>query len=190
MQAHRWQRMAVLAALTALAGCGSQQQVLAPEPLVVTSFSKAQAVAVTENVLLDMHFSIEKADGEAGYVKTRPLRGGQFFEVWRSDNASEYQYAQSNLHSIQRTAEVSVSETPHGIVIDCFVSVRRLSLPESDRAHISRAAGLFTDSTARVQTLRVNPEQAERMEWIELTPDRALAARILERIQQQMGARG
>ena len=100
MQAHRWQRMAVLAALTALAGCGSQQQVLAPEPLVVTSFSKAQAVAVTENVLLDMHFSIEKADGEAGYVKTRPLRGGQFFEVWRSDNASEYQYAQSNPHSI------------------------------------------------------------------------------------------
>jgi RES domain-containing protein len=189
MQVYRWQCVAVLAALTAVAGCGSQQRGAAPEPLMVANLSKAQAVAAAEDVLTEMQFTIEKADAELGYLKTRPLRGGQFFEIWRNDNASAYQSGQSNLHSIQRTAEVSVSEGPGGVVVECAVSVRRLSLPESDRTAISTTAGAFTTSTARLQELRVNPDQAERMEWIELTPDNALAARILERIRQRI-ARG
>ncbi len=188
MQNLLWRYLAVLGVLAAVSGC-ARQQAVDPQPLLISNLNKAQVVSVAEDVLADMHFTIEKADADAGYLKTRPLRGGQFFELWRSDNASAYQGAQSNIHSIQRTAEVNVSEADGGLRVDCAVRVRRLSLPENDEITMSRASAMFTTSSARLQELRLNPDQAARMEWIEISPDDALAARILERIQQRIGSR-
>jgi hypothetical protein len=189
MQKHTWRYLAVLAAVSAAAGC-ARQQASAPPPLKIRNMSKANVVAAAEDVLTRMHFAIEKADADAGYVKTRPLRGGQWFEFWRSDNASAYQGAQANVQSLQRTAEVNVSEIPGGVRVDCAVSVRRLSLPENDQVTMSRAAAMFTTSTGSLQRLEVNPDQAAGMEWIDLGPDGALAARILERIQKRIGSEG
>ena len=188
MQKHTWRYLAVLAAVSAVVGCG--RQAVTPQPLTFANLNKALVMAAAEDVLTRMHFAIEKADADAGCVKTRPLRGGQWFEFWRSDNASAYQGAQANVQSLQRTAEVNVAEVPGGVRVDCTVSVRRLSLPENDRVTMSRAASMFTASTSSLQTLEVNSEQAAGMEWTDLGPDGALAARILERIQKRIGSEG
>jgi hypothetical protein len=181
--------MAAFFALAVVAGCSSQQ-VVDPTPITITNLDRVHVISAAEDVLTRMHFTIEKSEIDAGYLKTRPLRGGQWFELWRSDNASAYQSAQSNLHSLQRTAEVHVSEIAGGVQVDCTVSIRRLSLPENDRVTMSRAAAMFTDSSAALQRLRINPGQARGMEWIDMGPDEALAARILDHIRRHIAAQG
>ncbi|MCD6395122.1 MAG: hypothetical protein J7M40_16655 [Planctomycetes bacterium] len=178
---------AVAMALAAwLVGCSSQQVAIpAPGPLSVAGVNKTRVMSVAEDVLTQMHFTVEKADTEKGYIRTRPLRGGQLFEVWRKDNASAAQLAEANLHSIQRTVELNITESGGGVQVKCDVGVRRLSLPENDHVARSRAANMFTASSTAIQRLTVNPEQAQRMEWIELGPDPALETRILQLIQRR-----
>ncbi len=177
---------AIAAALAAgLTGCSSQQ-VAAPGPLSVAGANKTRVMSVAEDVLTQMHFTVEKADIEKGYIRTRSLRGGQLFEVWRKDNASASQLAEANFHSIQRTVELNITESDAGVQVKCDVGVRRLSLPENDHATRSRAARMFTASSTGMQRLTVNEEQAQRMEWIELGRDPALETRILQLIQRRI----
>ena len=177
---------AIAAALAAgLAGCASQQ-VAAPGPLSVAGSNKTRVMSVAEDVLTRMRFTVEKADAEKGYIRTKPLRGGQLFEVWRKDNASAGQLAEANLHSIQRTVELNITESDAGVQVICDVGVRRLSLPENDHVTRSRAGSMFTASSTRRQRLTVNPEQAQQMEWINLGPDPALETRILQLIKRRI----
>jgi len=133
-------------------------------------------MSVSEDVLSRMGFTVEKADAGKGYIRTRPLRGGQFFEFWRKDNASARLLAESSIHSIQRTVELNITEGDNGVQVECDVAV---------------AANMFTASSTSLQRLTINPEQARRMEWIELGSDPALETRILEMIQRQIsGAEG
>jgi len=185
------QKYILAAAMVAVsAGCSSQQ-VAAPAPLSVTGANKVRVMSVSEDVLSRMGFTVEKADAGKGYIRTRPLRGGQFFEFWRKDNASARLLAESSIHSIQRTVELNITEGDNGVQVECDVAVRRLSLPENDHADRSRAANMFTASSTSLQRLTINPEQARRMEWIELGSDPALETRILEMIQRRIsGAEG
>jgi hypothetical protein len=177
---------AIAAALAAgLAGCASQP-VAAPGALSVAGANKTRVMSVAEDVLTQMRFTVEKADVEKGYIRTRPLRAGQLFEVWRRDNASARQLAEANIQSIQRTVELNITESDAGVQVKCDVGVRRLSLPENDHVRRSRAANMFTASSTSRQRLTVNPEQAQQMEWIELGPDPALETRILKLIQQRI----
>ena len=174
-----------IAVAAVLAGCASQQ-VAAPEPLSVSGVNKTRVMSVAEDVLTQMRFTVEKADAEKGYIRTRPLRGGQLFEVWRKDNVSAAQLAEANLHSIQRTVELNITESNTGVQVKCDVGVRRLSLPENDHVIRSHAANMFTASSVAMQRLTVNEEQAQQMEWIELGPDPALETRILQLIQRRI----
>ncbi len=176
---------AAMALAAVLAGCSSQQ-VAAPGPLSVAGANKTRVMSVAEDVLTQMRFTVEKADVEKGYIRTRPLRGGQLFEIWRKDNVSAGQVAEANLHSIQRTVELNITESDAGVQVKCDVGVRRLSLPENDHATRSRAASMFTASSTSLQRLTVNPEQAQQMEWIELGPDPALETRILQLIKRRI----
>ena len=77
MHRHTWRYLATLAALTALAGYARRTHGRPhPQPLTVTNLDKARVVAVAEDVLIEMHFSIEKADADAGYVKTAHSAAG------------------------------------------------------------------------------------------------------------------
>ena len=74
----------------------------------------AEVVDAAGDVLTRMHFVIEKLDAEQGLVRTRPLRGAQFFEMWRSDNASTFAWEESNLQSIRRAVELRVGPEDRG----------------------------------------------------------------------------
>ena len=180
------------------AGCASRTATHVAEPnapsapvrmLCQDGVTTADVIRATEDVLTRMHFAIEKLDIEQGIVRTRPLRGAQFFEFWRSDNASSYSSQEANLQSIRRSVELRVKPEDggtSGLCIECDVSVQRLSLPENEIASTSEAYGIHSRSTPTLQRVEVTPQQRRAMTWIDLGKDRDLAARILERVEQKL----
>lgn len=77
-------------ALLLITGCAQTRQFKAVEQICVPNLEKQQAMKAAEEVLDQMHFSIEKADAEQGLIRTRPLAGAQFFQFWRSDNVGGF----------------------------------------------------------------------------------------------------
>ena len=108
-----------------LAGCGgNQQQAAQAEPICLANVQKSQAMQIAEDVLAKMHFTVDKADAERGLIRTRPLAGAQFFELWRSDNVGAFNSAEANMHSIRRTVslDISLPTGPQGK--NCVLTVR------------------------------------------------------------------
>lgn len=178
---------ALLFSVLILAGCATQQkdttkQIPVPD-ISVTGIDKAEAMEIVEDILAQMHFVIDKSDAEAGYIRTRPLEGAQFFEFWRSDNVGTENWLYSNLHSVRRTVEVNIDQQIH-----CKVQIQRLSLPEQPVTSSARAYGMFSLSTPIIQTLRLNPEQAREMAWIDLGKDSELEKEIIKRIDNRLNS--
>jgi hypothetical protein len=187
-----------------LAGCAEQQQYGAVKPICVDNIDKIQAMETVEDVLAKMHFTIEKADTNPatlgintrrwrGFIRTRPLAGGQFFEFWRSDNVGADNWLESNLHSVRRVVELNMSEQDEGppksgnrLCINCDVQKYRLSMPEHQVSSSARAYEMFSESSSTLQNLKLNPEQKEGIAWIDLGKDRQLAAEILKRISSML----
>lgn len=170
-------------------GCHKQNQVEEQKtmPICLDSAAMDQVFTSAESALTGMQFQIEKSDPQAGQIITRPLRGGQFFEFWRQDNATAAEAAESNLHSLQRTAEVRFEKIGNQICVNCRVLVHRLSLPDQPIRGMGRVSGLFTKSSRREQRLTISKPAAEQAEWIHIGTDPALEERILKKIEQAAG---
>ncbi len=176
-----------------LTGCAEQQQCGLVKPIYVENVDKLKTIETAEDILAKMHFKIEKFDAESGFIRTRPLSGAQFFEFWRSDNVGADNRLESNLHSIRRVAELTISEQEeepvqngNRLCINCEVQKYRLSMPEQHVSSSARAYKMFSESNSAFQNLRLNPEQKADMAWIDLGKDKQLAAEILKRIEQQI----
>jgi hypothetical protein len=168
-----------------LAGCAEQQQYQAAEPLLMENTDKLRVMEIAEDVLVKMHFTIEKANVENGFIRTKPLQGAQFFELWRSDNVGAGNWLANNLHSIRRIVELNINEQNMGLHINCDVKIYRLSLPERE-IRSAHAYDLFSTSSPTVQRIQLHPEQKADMAWIDLGKDGQLATEILKRIEQQI----
>ena len=171
--------------LFSFAGCSRPQQVVSSDPVCLPKIDLDRAMEAARTTLQEMQFSIEKYDLEARYIRTRPLSGAQFFQLWRQDNASAYTSAEANLKSLRRIVEIEATPYPNRTCIECRVYVQQLSLPEQPvEGVISMAAG-YTDSSAIKQTLRLESEQLKKMEWLDKGLDRALEQKILEKIRRK-----
>jgi hypothetical protein len=197
------------------AGCASRPPVSSAEPNVVAPVqtvyeggaTTAKVVDAAEEVLTRMHFVIEKLDAEQGLVRTRPLRGAQFFEFWRSDNASTFAWEEANLQSIRRAVELrvtiedrgqspadsavlrpssSVLHLSSGLCVACTVSVQRLSFWQNEVAGGSEGYRVHSSRSATLQWMDADPQQRRGMAWIDMGQDRDLAARILSRVEQRL----
>jgi len=173
--------LVILAAL--LAGCGKPVMTQA-QPVCIEAVSQDRLMQAVEKTLDEMRFEIEKYDIENGVVRSRPLRGGQFFEPWRSDNAGGFNTAEANLQSVQRTVEVTLTGQQTGVCMECVVTAQRLSLPEQPIEGFNSAPALLTASDQSKQALDVEEERLEKMRWIDLGRDTALEQKIITRIQK------
>lgn len=173
--------------LALVAGCATAQK---PAPkggsVNIADISVAEAIDTAQAALIRMHFVIEKADPVQGVIRTKPLTGAQFFELWRSDNVGAAQTAEASLHTLRRSVELRVQPSGSELRIDCTVRVQRLSLPANEVASVSQAYRMYSRSTPTIQRLELEPEQQEGLAWIDLGEDPALAERILERIIQNI----
>ena len=166
-------------------GCGRPQQAVSSGP-VCLAFPAQQTMAAAAEVLKELHFSLEKDDPQALYIRTRPLSGAQFFEFWRRDNADAYMTSQANLHSLRRIVEIEVYPRGQTVCTLCRVHVQRLSMPERPIESHRNMAAAFTESERTRQTIGVDDRQLEQMEWLDAGPDRALERRILNRLQRKL----
>jgi hypothetical protein len=170
-----------------LAGCATAQK---PTPnngsVNIADISVAEAVEAAEAALSGMHFVVEKADPIQGVIRTKPLTGAQFFELWRSDNVGPAQTMEASLHTLRRFVELRLHSDGSQVHVSCSVHVQRLSLPASEIASVSQAYRMYSASTATVQRLELRPEQREGLAWIDLGEDPALAERILKHIVQKI----
>jgi len=173
-----------------LPGCGGQNATTTPTRMICEAgVTRANVVDAAGDVLTRMHFAIEKLDAEQGLVRTRPLRGAQFFELWRSDNASPYHWEEANLQSVRRSVELRVRPEDGNasrLCLECEVSVQRLSLPPNEIAGTSEAYRIHSSSMPTIQRIQVSPQQRRAMAWIDLGNDPDLAARILQRVEQRL----
>jgi len=180
----------ILAGATLSLGCAGRTVVQGPARVFCPEgVTTAQVVEAAHDVLTDMHFAIEKLDVEQGIARTWPLRAGQFFEFWRSDNVGAFNVAEANVQSLRRTVELRMgteAPTSSDLWVECTVQVQRLALPANEIAGLSHAYQIHTQSTAAVQRLDVTPEQREGMAWIDLGTDPQLAAEVIKRIVRRL----
>lgn len=176
-----------LTCLALLTGCATTQELTPNAGSVnVPDISVAEAMAAAETVLGGMHFVVEKADPVQGVIRTKPLTGAQFFELWRCDNVGVAQTMEASLQTLRRFVELRLQSDGGQVRIDCHVHVQRLSLPANEIASVSQAYRMYSASTSTVQRLELRPEQREGLAWIDLGEDPALAERILKRITQRI----
>jgi len=185
--------------LFVLSGCAKEQQIeIADKGICVAGLDKPAITQVAEDVLAEMQFAIEKADANSGLIRTHPLSGAQFFELWRSDNIGAFNWAEANIQSIRRIVEIRISQPPptasgdrqgKDVSINCVVLVERLSLPEQEVSSSSRAYQMFSISTSSMQKIRFSPQQQAGMAWVNLGQDKPLEEEILKRISLMLDAR-
>jgi hypothetical protein len=177
---------AILMGILALAGCAKKYQRQTTEQIHVSDIDKAETMELAEDVLAQLHFTIDKADFDCGLIRTRPLPGAQFFEFWRGDNVGGDNNLLANLHTIRRTVELDISQQENKICIGCHVKVQRLSMPEREITSSARAYEMFSRSSPSLQRLTLNPEQAKATTWVDLGSDMLLATEILKRIEERI----
>lgn len=196
----------LLAGMLLLLGCGGPSAATGPVRILCPDeVTAAEAIEAGREVLTRVHFVIEKLDVEQGIIRTRPLRAAQFFELWRSDNASLYRLKEANLHSVRRSVEIRVRAevgdrrleagdsdnlppaASGSLCLECDVSVQRLSLSGPPAAGLSETEAIHAQSAALPPRVELSPGQRRAMTWIDLGEDRELAGRILERIERRLG---
>lgn len=168
-----------------ICGCGKRVQIEESEPLCLAPIDREQFMEIAEDSLVRMFFVIEKYDIDAGFIKTKPLSGAQFFEFWRKDNTSFKKGAQSNIHSIQRIVQMTVDEGQQGFCMKCDVKVQRLSIPEEEFLLISQIKETFSERSSSVQSLRTPEKKQSQMTWIDLGNDPVLETKILNTIERK-----
>ncbi len=172
-----------------LTGCARPLHQETTEQICLPDTQKPKAMQAAEDILSRMHFTIDKSDAEQGIIRTKPLPAAQSFEFWRNDNVGSFNSTEANLHSIRRTAELSISRQAGQLCISCDVKVQRLSLPERDITGSGRAYEMFTRSKQSIQVLELHPEQEKDVAWIDLGSDKQLATEILKRFSSMLDAR-
>jgi hypothetical protein len=173
--------------LCALAfGCGESQKSQTTQPLCSDTENKSKIIEAAEKVLTGMYFTIDKADADAGIIRTRPLPAAQFFEFWRSDSVGEFNQSEANLHTIRRTVEMQIEEQKGKLCINCVAATQRLSFPSKRLTSSTQVYEMFTISGPTSQRFRLYPEQQKDMAWINLGRDSALETEILNRLNKKL----
>ncbi|MBM4104583.1 MAG: hypothetical protein FJ263_11175 [Planctomycetes bacterium] len=174
----------IMGVIAAWAGGCTRVKMVQAQPVCIEAVSQDNLMRACEKMLVSMQFQIEKYDEENGVIRTRPLRGKQFFEFWRSDNASGFDAAESNLQSLQRTAELTFETQASRVCVTCVVDTRRLSVPEEPIRSYYEAASLYTGSGLSRQRLNIKERERGEIRWIDLGRDEALEQKLLTEIQR------
>jgi hypothetical protein len=177
-------KLIVYAAVLCLAGCAGNGYVVTKERICTSSVNKPQITAAAEKVLSEMHFSSEKFDVNAGYIKTGPLSGAQTLEFWRADSVGSFNRAEADLQTIRRTVELEITDgnVPGQVCINCIATTERLSMPQ-DLTASGQSQIVMSGRQRSVQKLG---ERKADLTWVKLGRDEQLETEILKRIEKKI----
>jgi hypothetical protein len=161
-------------------GCAENKYIKTEDRLCIPAEAKTDAMAAAQRVLADMHFTIEKLDAEAGFIRTHPLTGAQTFEFWRSDSVGSLNQSEADLHSIRRSVEINVTQQDQQLCIDCRATTQKLSMPQG------QDNGALAESYRSAQRLKFGRDQKANITWIDLGRDNQLETEIIKRIEKRL----
>jgi len=170
-----------------LSGCAENKYTKTIEQFCPPAATKANAMTAAEQVLVGMHFGIEKFDVDAGYIRTAPLSGSQSFEFWRFDSVGSSNQTEADLHSIRRAVEINIGEQAGQMCINCRATTQRLSLPQSQSTAGQNRPVMSPDQRS-VQKFKLGHEQKSNLTWTDLGRDNQLETEILKRIESRLTA--
>ena len=166
-----------------LLGLGCSKRVLVPvdQPVCISTTDVEAVMDRCSSVLKKFGFVIEKYDVEAGYIRTRPLRGGQFFEVWRRDNVGSENAKEASTHSVRRVAEMELRQDAGKICVECVVNVSRLGMVDEEPLHWAKVPTMYTGGGDRLGPDAEN----EDVYWVEMAGDELLEDALLRELRKR-----
>jgi hypothetical protein len=175
----------VLVAASALGGCTRAPEARFPNPMPLPSSDPVTVEKVARRVLLELRFDILYPDTKEGRVATDPLTGAQWFEFWRGDTVTAADRLESSLHTIRRTATVTVTPGPRGSQVAVQVAKERLSAPGTSPQSVGQTYNLFSPS--KTDLARQDEFKETYFAYVPMGRDDALEQKILEQIQAHLG---
>lgn len=137
-----------------------------------------------ETTLLAFNFDIDRRDRVSGIVTTLGDTSANWFEIWRVQPSPAYYWWESNLHTIERRADVFVRQTPTG---DCELEVKvdrfRRSMEERQVNNAAAAMRLYSAEAPTISGRMLRP--FESAYWIHLGRDGTMEQAILDAIVKE-----
>ncbi len=165
-----------------LAGCGGNQKAGLVKEVTISDANMQRAVEISEDVLRDFNFTVAKEDVNSGFIRTRPLTGGQFFEFWRKDNVGSQEVLESSIQDIRRTVQVYINQAGANFTISCDVKVQRLYLPQANASNAGLRFDRITGQQIRTTELSLDID-TKTITWIDLPDDTKLSSVMLKKIE-------
>lgn len=187
---HRTIKTAILLTVAAIVtGCTAPPRGGDP---VQQSFQAADAVqrdriwTVSADVLRDHGFRIDRFDRRAGIITTRPQTSQQFFEFWRKDVNTPYDWMEASFRTIRRHVEVETRLDESGDEAPVTVTVYRetFATPERQFNNSIAAFRMFGDDLPSEES----GERVSRADdyWIPDGRDPAMESYFLDQIAKRL----
>ncbi len=132
-------------------------------------------------------FDLEVVDPRSGAMVTEPATSEHFFEFWRHDVATPYDFVEASMRTVRRTVIVQLAPVDAEDENDArlVVTVQReyLSTPERQFNSSVAAFQMFATNLPRADTgRRIRPEDTS---WIDAGRDVAMERYLRERILER-----
>ncbi len=181
-------KISIVALAVIICGCTAakdsqpvyDRDVTAVKSTVVKDTGVEDAMNGSRAMLGGMGFRFDKFDTDGGYLRTEPLGGSQFFELWRDENVGAYNAAMANVNSIARIVEMNFKAAGQSVYVDCRANIMQLSLETGDLDGVSDMKNAFTKSSGGFQRLSLKSGDAR---WINLGRDVMLEDKVLSGIR-------
>ncbi|RJP40667.1 MAG: hypothetical protein C4547_02370 [Phycisphaerales bacterium] len=166
-----------------------------PAPIELTTQTLDPAITDADalfdaavETLRQRRFRLDRVDRRERVVTTHPASSQHFFEAWRRDVATAYDWIDSTVNPVRRQAQVRVIEHESGIELEVTVLRQRRSMPDRQFNDAGAAYQFFGYSLpATTGAERITREDET---WLSRGRDAAMEARLLDEILSRAAGHG
>lgn len=149
------------------------------EPALVGDDGR-RLLAAAADALRARRFRVDRLDQRAGVVTTWPNTSQHYFELWRDDVETGWDFWEATLNPIRRRVEVHVTADPEASTVMVRAYKQRLSSPDRQFNSSGAAYQFFGENLPSTSGHTIVPERDDR--WIDVGRDHALEDALLRDI--------
>ena len=145
-----------------------------------------QLFETTTETLRAQRFTPDRVDLRAGLISTLPETSQHFFEFWRHDVASSYDFWEASLNPIRRWVEVRFTPWPPAAETEVEVVVHKERLSSPDRQFNRTEAAFLVFAEGMPSTTEAGRRSGPAEQWVELGRDPALEQRLVRALLDRL----
>ncbi|MCC7293663.1 MAG: hypothetical protein IT449_16520 [Phycisphaerales bacterium] len=182
----RWMGVAGLIAATGLCGCHQPAAPVSPTTVRVelpTAEDYDRLWSAARESLREDGYLAELVDRSQGRLSTRAVGSQHFFEFWRHDVETRYDWAEATLAPIRRRVDLTLPQPEESVTstqLTLSVIKERLASPDrqfNESGALFQFFGYVLPSTTGQAQIRPEDDR-----WVEIGRDAAMEAYLLRRI--------